>query len=110
NGWHFLPRSKEGPEQQNRPEIIDSALLRPGRLDQHIYISPQNFEFYIKRQVTKMPTTVMNNQIPCLVQDTDGFSEMPRKSKNQSVQYQLQDKNKLKHMNELEEKQLIIRY
>ncbi|AET38752.1 AAA family ATPase AFG2 Ecym_3259 [Eremothecium cymbalariae DBVPG len=28
----------------NKPEIIDSALIRSGRLDKHIYVSPPNFE------------------------------------------------------------------
>ncbi|ODQ76997.1 hypothetical protein BABINDRAFT_163896 [Babjeviella inositovora NRRL Y-12698] len=28
----------------NRPDSIDPALLRPGRLDRHIYVSPPDFE------------------------------------------------------------------
>lgn len=27
----------------NRPDEIDSALLRPGRLDRHVYVSPPDF-------------------------------------------------------------------
>ncbi|CAG8744399.1 14687_t:CDS:10, partial [Dentiscutata erythropus] len=61
----------------NRPEIIDSALLRPGRLDQHIYIPPPNSEqrsSILKGKLQKMPTNITNDQLSYLVQDTDGFS------------------------------------
>ncbi|CAG8525498.1 14111_t:CDS:10, partial [Cetraspora pellucida] len=80
----FTSRSKEGPEVDvliiaatNRPEIIDLAFLRPGRLDQHIYISPPNFEqrsSILKGMLQKMPIIITNDQILDLIQDTDGFS------------------------------------
>jgi len=28
----------------NRPHILDHAILRPGRLDQHVYIAPPDIE------------------------------------------------------------------
>ncbi|SCV04748.1 LANO_0G12112g1_1 [Lachancea nothofagi CBS 11611] len=39
----------------NRPDEIDSALLRPGRLDRHIYVGPPDFEgrLQILQQKTK---------------------------------------------------------
>lgn len=41
----------------NRPSEIDAALLRPGRLDSHIYVSPPDFGArleILKRQTRKM--------------------------------------------------------
>ncbi|RIB16055.1 P-loop containing nucleoside triphosphate hydrolase protein [Gigaspora rosea] len=80
----FTSRNREGPEVDvlvitatNRPEIIDPALLRPGRLDQHIYIPPPNYEQRIsilKGKFQKMLTNVTNDQLSYLAQDTDGFS------------------------------------
>ncbi|KAF0447023.1 P-loop containing nucleoside triphosphate hydrolase protein [Gigaspora margarita] len=80
----FTSRNREGPEVEvlvitatNRPEIIDPALLRPGRLDQHIYIPPPNYEQRIsilKGKFQKMLTNITNDQLSYLAQDTDGFS------------------------------------
>ncbi|CAG8674691.1 9060_t:CDS:10 [Funneliformis mosseae] len=61
----FTSKHSQGPEVEvlviaatNRPEILDPALLRPGRLDQHIYIPPPTLE----------------EQINILINHTDGFS------------------------------------
>ncbi|CAI8499871.1 unnamed protein product [Hanseniaspora opuntiae] len=42
----------------NRPDEIDSALLRPGRLDRHIYVSPPNYE--ARLQIIKNCTRKFN--------------------------------------------------
>lgn len=42
----------------NRPDEIDSALLRPGRLDRHIYVSPPDYE--ARLQIIKNCTRKFN--------------------------------------------------
>ncbi|PKC74289.1 P-loop containing nucleoside triphosphate hydrolase protein, partial [Rhizophagus irregularis] len=61
----------------NRPEIIDPALLRPGRLDQHIYIPPPNLKQRKKILIGKfqtIPTSLSEDQIDTLLNDTEDFS------------------------------------
>ncbi|RIA86198.1 P-loop containing nucleoside triphosphate hydrolase protein [Glomus cerebriforme] len=80
----FTSKHGKGPEVDvlviaatNRPEIIDSALLRPGRLDQHIYISPPNLKQRKEILIGKfqqIPTLLSEDQINILVNDTEGFS------------------------------------
>ena len=60
----------------NRPDILDDALLRPGRLDAILYVSPPDFEarkaiFSIQQK--KMPWS-NDADIFKLAQMTDGFS------------------------------------
>lgn len=45
----------------NRPDTIDSAILRPGRFDQHIYISPPDANG--RREILKHELLKMNNKI-----------------------------------------------
>ncbi|RHZ89456.1 hypothetical protein Glove_14g25 [Diversispora epigaea] len=61
----------------NRPEVLDPALLRPGRLDQHIYIPPPDAKqrnSILKGKFKKMPITLSEQQLSSLVQVTEGFS------------------------------------
>ncbi|GBC24540.2 uncharacterized protein OCT59_009175 [Rhizophagus irregularis] len=80
----FTPKHRNGPEVDvlviaatNRPEIIDTALLRPGRLDQHIYIPPPNLKQRKKILIGKfqtIPTSLSEDQIDTLLNDTEDFS------------------------------------
>ncbi|MDO5844756.1 MAG: CDC48 family AAA ATPase [Methanocorpusculum sp.] len=61
----------------NRPDMIDPALLRPGRLEQHIFVPPpdeegrkQILEVYLKGIKDMLAEDV---SIEKLVEDTDGF-------------------------------------
>lgn len=61
----------------NRPDSIDPALLRPGRLDRHIYVGPPNFD--ARLQIFKNCTKkfkVMNTSVDLedLARRTDGCS------------------------------------
>jgi len=60
----------------NRPEILDAALLRPGRLDQHIYIPlpdlPCRFGV-LKANLRKTPVAV-DVDLNFLAELTEGFS------------------------------------
>ncbi|CAG8495699.1 7583_t:CDS:10 [Diversispora eburnea] len=61
----------------NRPEVLDPALLRPGRLDQHIYIpSPDSKQrnSILKGKFKKMPIILSEQQLSSMVQVTEGFS------------------------------------
>ncbi|MGI9565702.1 MAG: CDC48 family AAA ATPase [Nitrosopumilus sp.] len=60
----------------NRPDIVDPALLRPGRFDRHLYVSPPDFESrsqIIKINVQKIP---LDNRIDIshLAEITEGFT------------------------------------
>ncbi|KAJ3329757.1 spermatogenesis associated protein 5 [Blyttiomyces sp. JEL0837] len=60
----------------NRPDIIDSALLRPGRIDRILYVSPPDFASRLqifKIRVGKMATGA-DVDIEELTRLTDGFS------------------------------------
>lgn len=61
----------------NRPDMIDTALLRPGRLERHIYVPPPDkesrkkiFEVYIRDAGGPLSTDV---DIEDLVTRTDGY-------------------------------------
>lgn len=65
----------------NRPDMLDPALLRPGRFDRKIYVCPPDAESrrqIISSELCKLPTA--QNLSPSeviiseLVQLTDGFS------------------------------------
>ena len=60
----------------NRPEMIDDALMRPGRFDQLVYIPPPDwearrsiFDVYLKKMV--VDSSIDLNR---LADKTDGFS------------------------------------
>ena len=60
----------------NRPDIVDPALLRPGRFDRHLYVSPPDFESrlqIIEINVKKIP---LDKQVDVkhLADITDGFT------------------------------------
>jgi SpoVK/Ycf46/Vps4 family AAA+-type ATPase len=60
----------------NRPDIIDSALLRPGRIDSILYVSPPNFETresIFRIQFKKIPAGE-DVEIGKLASLTEGFS------------------------------------
>lgn len=61
----------------NRPDMIDPALMRPGRLEQHIFVPPpdeegrkQIFEVYLREVSSLLAEDV---KIESLVEATDGF-------------------------------------
>lgn len=64
----------------NRPDEIDSALLRPGRLDRHIYVSPPDYE--ARLQIIRNCTRKFNmdqqenfdEYLKHLAKETDGCS------------------------------------
>lgn len=59
----------------NRPDIIDKALMRPGRIDRIIYVSPPDFEAR-KRilQISLRKTPHVNFDFEELANITDGLS------------------------------------
>ncbi|CCH46131.1 VCP-like ATPase [Wickerhamomyces ciferrii] len=61
----------------NRPDEIDPALLRPGRLDRHIYVSPPDFEArlqILKNSTTKMSLSKEDVNLEEIAEKTDGCS------------------------------------
>ncbi|KAI8619721.1 P-loop containing nucleoside triphosphate hydrolase protein [Chytriomyces sp. MP71] len=60
----------------NRPDILDSALLRPGRMDRILYVSPPDYESRL--QIFKIRTSKMAcaSDVDCeeLARLTDGYS------------------------------------
>lgn len=61
----------------NRPDVIDSALMRPGRLDRLIYVGPPDFEARVKIleiQFQKMAVDKSSVDIKYLAQQTEGCS------------------------------------
>ena len=61
----------------NRPDMLDEALLRPGRFDRKIYVPPpddQSREQIIRMRLSKMPASVNDTDIQTLVDGTKGFS------------------------------------
>lgn len=64
----------------NRPDIVDKALLRPGRLDSIVYVSLPDMvtrKEIFKIRLTKMPlneTIIFDNLIELLAKKSDGYS------------------------------------
>ncbi|KAG0375608.1 hypothetical protein BGX24_008872 [Mortierella sp. AD032] len=61
----------------NRPEVIDSAILRPGRLDQIIHIPVPNQktrQAILEGYMNKMPMRVTSEETQLLSQATEGYS------------------------------------
>lgn len=61
----------------NRPDSIDPALLRPGRLDRHVYVSPPDAtarKEIIDKNVTKFNLQDKETLINELVELSEGFS------------------------------------
>eukprot|EP00842_Homolaphlyctis_polyrhiza_P004170 jgi/Hompol1/4754/HPOL_001239-RA len=61
----------------NRPDILDSALLRPGRIDSILYVSPPDFDS--RKEIFRIHTQVRmacaSDVDPALLAElTDGFS------------------------------------
>lgn len=60
----------------NRPDVIDSALMRPGRLDRLIYVSPPDFK--ARKQILLIQFTRMavdeSVDLEQIAEATDGFS------------------------------------
>lgn len=60
----------------NKPEVLDPALLRPGRFDSHVYVGPPNIEARTEiitkalRGIALQPS----NLVEQLASDTDGYS------------------------------------
>jgi transitional endoplasmic reticulum ATPase len=61
----------------NRPDMIDEALLRPGRIERHIYVPPPDaegrkkiFEVYLREAGAILASDV---SIDSLVKETEGF-------------------------------------
>ncbi|KAF9958170.1 hypothetical protein BGZ72_000777 [Mortierella alpina] len=61
----------------NRPEVIDAAILRPGRLDQivHIPVPDQKArQAILEGYMSKMPMRISPEEIADLARTTDGYS------------------------------------
>jgi len=60
----------------NRPDIIDPALMRPGRLDQLLYIPLPDYESRISvfKAVLRKSPVAKDVDIPYLARKTEGFS------------------------------------
>ncbi|KAF9135912.1 hypothetical protein BGW39_010727 [Mortierella sp. 14UC] len=61
----------------NRPEVIDSAILRPGRLDQIVHIPVPNQttrRAILEGYMSKMPMRITTQEIQSLSQATEGYS------------------------------------
>lgn len=61
----------------NRPAELDSALLRPGRLDRHIYVAPPDVEArlqIIKNRCSKFSVEDLEALFPELAEKTEGCS------------------------------------
>ncbi len=60
----------------NKPEILDPALMRPGRFDTLLYIGPPNLE--ARKQILKIRTRKMpladDVDLDALAEQTDGYS------------------------------------
>ncbi len=61
----------------NRPDMLDPALMRPGRIERHIYVPPPDkesrkkiFEVYLKGADTLLAADV---DIDALVDETDAY-------------------------------------
>jgi transitional endoplasmic reticulum ATPase len=60
----------------NRPELVDSALLRPGRFDRHLLVSPPNVDARIEifKVHTKEVPLAKEVSLSSLAKDTEGYS------------------------------------
>ncbi|KAG0202606.1 hypothetical protein BGX28_004922 [Mortierella sp. GBA30] len=61
----------------NRPEVIDAAILRPGRLDQIVHIpvpDEKTRRAILKGYMGKMPMNIGTDEIQDLVRTTEGYS------------------------------------
>ncbi|KND01571.1 uncharacterized protein SPPG_03371 [Spizellomyces punctatus DAOM BR117] len=61
----------------NRPDVIDAAILRPGRLDEHIYIPPPNAEARHKifqGFLSRIPNNLETTDLCHLAQLSDGYT------------------------------------
>ena len=81
----------------NRPDIIDSALLRPGRIDRMIYVGPPNRAArleILKIQFRRKPIAP-NVSLDQLADTTDGFSgaEMVALCENAALSAIIEDKS-----------------
>ncbi|KAI8826793.1 P-loop containing nucleoside triphosphate hydrolase protein [Fimicolochytrium jonesii] len=61
----------------NRPEIVDPAILRPGRLDEHIHVGPPGLE--ARREVysgflATMPNTLTEEDVDELSRISEGYT------------------------------------
>ncbi|KAL6072620.1 AAA+-type ATPase [Balamuthia mandrillaris] len=61
----------------NRPDMIDKALLRPGRIDRMLYVSPPDLasrRTIFKIQMKKIPTLAHDIDAEALAVATEGYS------------------------------------
>ncbi|OAQ36087.1 AAA-domain-containing protein [Linnemannia elongata AG-77] len=61
----------------NRPEVIDSAILRPGRLDQIVHIPAPDQKTrlaILEGYMNKMPMRITPDEVQTLAQATEGYS------------------------------------
>ncbi|KAF9573770.1 hypothetical protein EC968_008049 [Mortierella alpina] len=79
--WMFLssqvPLNADKVCATNRPEVIDAAILRPGRLDQIVHIPVPDLKArqeILEGYLSKMPMRISPEEIADLARTTDGYS------------------------------------
>ncbi|KAI8818454.1 P-loop containing nucleoside triphosphate hydrolase protein, partial [Chytriomyces cf. hyalinus JEL632] len=60
----------------NRPDILDSALLRPGRMDRILYVSPPDYQSRLQIFKIRIAKMTCANDVDCeaLALKTEGYS------------------------------------
>lgn len=96
----------------NRPSLIDSAIMRPGRLDQLIHIPPPDFKgrIAILEAVLKKSPVAKDVLLSAIAKATDGFSgadltEICQKAASLAIRESIEREVQFKKQKQLEKQQ-----